>query len=1211
MSTFNGILFRLKKQQLVLIGLTLLFTLVGVFSAFHANRTISSEETAREIQKNLIRVLADLDRETENQLNRIRQEKPLATSGIQFILIDETKIVEWSDNQYIPNFYTLSGTYQLKYIRLSSGDFLVKKVTVDPTRSLVAVIPLHIGYRISNAYLKTYWHPEIFKGNRVQILLSEIDGGIPITADNQVLFKVRTSHEFNRDATAQGFAIGSLTLAIVLVVTLISGWVNTLARTKPFTGFIILSGSLAAVRAIMIVFQFPVRFSTLYLFDSKDFASSQVNPSLGDMTLNAIVIFVLCLYLLRNYKRFSFLSKPDNWIVKILSVIGIFYGVLYPSIVIQTIYNNSEITLSISQSLNFGLLRITTFILLILSGLTSFLFVHIAVKLLAHNERIKQITFSILIGCLLFIGINELIGQQYSIPAMVTVVYLVVIVSFSVYNALDRFQYVTFVYFFIAVVCFALASAGTIQYFENHRKAEAQHRFAENLLVERDYFGEYLMRETAEKIAQDAFIQSQLINPLTSKEVVKHKIQQVSLSGYFNRYNVSIFLYDQTGVPLLTESDTLNFSALSKRYNQAQFKTEYKNVFYITDPEDRTLKKYVVLIPVKRRMQTVGNVVIELSLKRIIPENVYPELLVDDRFQQAYRPQELSYAIISNSRIEYSAGSFSYEPLIEKELTNVDLYSEGIFRAGFLHVGVEDVTGRLAIVSSPSFPVMYRLSDFSFLILLGIGVVLIFLLIEGVIHYSGSENLFFSARIQLILNMAFFVPLVAVCVITLGLTAKSSREQLKEDFLSKATQFGKAIALAKDTGLRNQEEFEDTFKNVSTLSNLDANLYSTEGTLLATSQPLIFENQLLAPYLDPIVFRRMKRGEATFVATDQVGSLEFYVAYSKILSPDTGEMLGILGIPFFQSGLSIEQMQIRVLANIISIFTLVFIVLLIVSFFVTKWLTAPLRMITDTLGRISLTKANKPLEWKSDDEIGLMVREYNHMLDTLSDSKRELERNQREKAWREIAQQVAHEIKNPLTPMKLTLQQLERSLQNDTGNDKLKKTVQSLLSQINSLDELASSFSSFAKMPEPVLKPIELVSLLNRIISLHVQEGNVRLQTEIPVAPIFADDQLLSRIFSNIILNGIQAVERGKRPIITISLKLKGSYFSVFISDNGSGVEPELIDKIFLPHFTTKKTGSGLGLAIARQGIEQMGGRISFQTSSDGTMFRIDLPKNS
>lgn len=1206
-------LFRLKKKRLVLIGICLLFMTAGIVSAFLANRPVSSENTARKIQGNLATVLTDIDRQADEQLKRIRQRKTLAVSDIQFLLIDGSKILEWSNNHFVPSFYILTGDYSLKYIRLSSGDFIIKKTAVDSTRNLVTVIPLHIQYRISNDYLRPYWHPEIFDNQNVIIVLPELDQGYPVMSNGQVIFRIRANQEVIRDKKAQGFAIGFLAMAIALIILLIAGWIKNLSITKPFTGFLALLGSLAALRAAMIFFQFPARFGTLLLFDPKDFASSQLNPSLGDLVLNAIVIFILCFYLFRNYNRFNFLPKPGNWVVTIVSVICIFFGILYPSIVAQTLYNNSAITLSISQSLDFSFLRITGFILLIVSWISAFLFVHVAVKLLTAKERIGQISISMLAGCLIFIGINELTGQQYSVSAMVAVVYLVSVVSFTVYNTLDRFQYATFVYFFIAVGCFAFSGAYTIGYFENHRKAENQQRFAENFLVERDYFGEYLMREAADKIAKDAFIQGRLTNPLVGKEAIRHKIQQVSLSGYFNRYTVSIFLYDQLGAPLPGEPDTVNFNTLAKNYSQESFRTDYKNVFYITDREDRTLKKYVVLVPIRKRTSVVGNILIELSLKRIIPENVYPELLVDNRFQQAYRPQELSYAIISSSQIEYSAGNFNYEPLIEKELANVELYSEGIVRGGHLHVGVEDVSGRLAIVSAQALSFMHRLADFSFLVLLGIGAVLIFLLMEGLLHYSGSKNLFFSARIQLILNLAFFVPLVAVCLITLGLTAKSSREQLKEDFLSKATQFAKAISLTiKDIGTGNREDVENEFKNVTMLANLDANLYATDGTLITTSQPLIFENQLLATYLDPAVFRRMKRGEATFVATDKAGSLEFYVAYSKVLSSDTGEMLGILGIPFFQSGASIEQMQITVLTNIISIFTLVFIVLLIVSFFVTKWLTAPLTMITQTFGRISLTKTNKPLEWKSDDEIGLMVREYNHMLDTLSDSKRELEKNQREKAWREIAQQVAHEIKNPLTPMKLTLQQLERSLQQDDhGSDKLKKTVLSLLSQINSLDELASSFSSFAKMPEPVMKPVELLALLNRIINLHIQESKILFTTELTSAPIFADEQLLGRIFSNIILNGIQAVKKDRVSQIDIRLESHTPYFSVLISDNGSGIDQELVDKIFLPHFTTKKTGSGLGLAIARQGIEQMGGRISFKTSPEGTTFRIDLPQNS
>ncbi|MBL7841370.1 MAG: HAMP domain-containing histidine kinase [Cyclobacteriaceae bacterium] len=1202
----------MKKQNLVLAGLSVLLLTVGIGFAFRVNRQIPSEDKASQIQTKLASVLKEVDAQAQTQLTRIREGKSLAHTPTQFLLLDDVKILQWTDNHFIPSYYVVTGNYDVKYVRLTSGDFIVKRLAVDSVRNLVAVIPLHIQYRITNDYLKPYWHPTLFDDPNVVILLPELEQGNPVTINHQVIFKISAPGALSLNPAIRNISVCLIGIALVIWIVLIGRGVSYVSRARPFAGFLLLGTAVLVLRAGMIAFRFPARFGSLLLFDPKDFASSQFNPSLGDMLINALAIFFLCFYLFKNYKRFNFLSKPNNWLVTLASALAVFFAILYPSIVIQTIYNNSAITLSISQSLSFDVIRIAGFVVLVISWISAFLFAHVAVRLLTGNENLKQILISVAAGFLIFIGLNEFNAQPYVEAALMGIAFVISVAGFRIYLSLERFQYATFVYFFVALLCFAIAGTWAIRNFENHRKAESQQRFAENFLVDRDYFGEYLMQEAARKIENDVFIQTRLTNPLVGKEAIKHKIQQVSLSGYFNRYNVLISLFDETGDPLPDESDTTRFNQLVKRYGQEKFSTDYRNVFYITDPEDRTSRKYVMLVPVKKGKSVVGNVMIELTLKKIIPENVYPELLVDTRFQQAYRPREQSYAIISSSQVEYSAGNFNYEPLLERELANVDLYSTGIFRDGYLHVGVEDVSGRLAIVSSPATPFIYRLADFSFLVLLGIGAVLIFLLIEGVIHYSGSGNLFFSARIQLILNLAFFVPLVAVCVITLGLTAKSSRKELQDDFLNKAAQFGKTLSLTiQQVGSTQGEEFENEFKNVTLLSNLDANLYANDGTLITTSQPLIFENQLLSPYLDPAVFRRMKRGEATFVATDHVGSLEFYVAYAKILAPETGEMLGILGIPFFQSGASIEQMQITVLANIISIFTLVFIVLLIVSFFVTKWLTAPLRMITQTLGRISLTRTNEPLEWQSDDEIGLMVREYNHMLDTLSASKRELEKNQREKAWREIAQQVAHEIKNPLTPMKLTLQQLERNLQHEEGNDKLKKAVLSLLSQVNSLDELASSFSSFAKMPEPVMKPIELISLLNRVISLHAHESEITLHTEITEAAVLADDQLLGRILSNIILNGIQAVPRDRKPSITITVLVRASYYNISITDNGSGIDDELKDKVFLPHFTTKKTGSGLGLAIARQGIEQMGGRISFSTGPSGTTFQIDLPKNS
>src|SRR6185436_15824380 len=179
------------------------------------------------------------------------------------------------------------------------------------------------------------------------------------------------------------------------------------------------------------------------------------------------------------------------------------------------------------------------------------------------------------------------------------------------------------------------------------------------------------------------------------------------------------------------------------------------------------------------------------------------------------------------------------------------------------------------------------------------------------------------------------------------------------------------------------------------------------------------------------------------------------------------------------------------------------------------------------------------LTWSAQDEIGLMVKEYNSMLFKLSESKSELEQTQREKAWREIAQQVAHEIKNPLTPMKLTLQQLERNIQNgNVTNEKTSKAITTLLGQVDTLNDIASSFSGFVKMPEPVIQPLDVVATVKHAVDLHSPTGEIDFKTSLKEAWVMGDRQLLSRTFSNIILNALQSASPGQSIRVQIVVEI-------------------------------------------------------------------------
>ncbi|MEL7001830.1 MAG: ATP-binding protein, partial [Bacteroidota bacterium] len=409
------------------------------------------------------------------------------------------------------------------------------------------------------------------------------------------------------------------------------------------------------------------------------------------------------------------------------------------------------------------------------------------------------------------------------------------------------------------------------------------------------------------------------------------------------------------------------------------------------------------------------------------------------------------------------------------------------------------------------------------------------------------------------------------------------------------------------------DELPDKLAEIAKFASVDINLFNTRGRLLASSQPVIYENDILSKYINPEAYAKIKeQGENAFITRESVGTLKFNTTFFGVKAFDTGELIGIISIPFFQSEYNLEQNEIDILANVINIFSIIFLAFLIISYLASKWLTFPLTFITQKLKKTTLTGFNEPLIWKTEDEIGMMVGEYNRMLVNLEDSKKALARSQKETAWREMAQQVAHEIKNPLTPMKLTLQHLSRKLLGTAEEEDFERPIGTLLHQVETLNDIATSFSSFAKMPMPEHERYEITSVVKKTVALYHSTENVDIMLDLPEGKMFTmgDEQLMGRIISNIMLNSIQA-RSNDHMHINVALTVEGNHkLQLEIRDDGSGIDEEIHSKIFIPNFTTKETGSGIGLAIAKHGIEHAGGKIWFETEPDqGTAFFIELPK--
>jgi len=294
-------------------------------------------------------------------------------------------------------------------------------------------------------------------------------------------------------------------------------------------------------------------------------------------------------------------------------------------------------------------------------------------------------------------------------------------------------------------------------------------------------------------------------------------------------------------------------------------------------------------------------------------------------------------------------------------------------------------------------------------------------------------------------------------------------------------------------------------------------------------------------------------------------------------------------------------------------YILIFIVAGAIAFLITRDFTRSLKKLSDSINHLKLGKKNETLEWKSNDEIGQLIQEYNSMLFQLEASADKLAQQERETAWREMAQQVAHEIKNPLTPMKLRLQHLQRSWQDNPEEfqTRLNDFVQSMTDQIDTLSHIAQEFSNFAKMPQSKNEHLNLQDIVKSVLSTFENENQTIsfFQNKSETAFISGDKSQVIRVLNNLITNAIQSIPSERAKKISLGMRFSKNHVTIKISDNGSGISPEISKRIFMPNFTTRSTGSGLGLAMVKSIVTQMNGKVAFRTRvNEGSSFFVILP---
>ena len=391
----------------------------------------------------------------------------------------------------------------------------------------------------------------------------------------------------------------------------------------------------------------------------------------------------------------------------------------------------------------------------------------------------------------------------------------------------------------------------------------------------------------------------------------------------------------------------------------------------------------------------------------------------------------------------------------------------------------------------------------------------------------------------------------------------------------------------------------------------DIHVYDNNGVLIASSQPSLFSRGLISRRISPLPYFSKNPNMNKY---EYIGELEYLSAYTDFYNGDYLQ-IGYIAVPQYFSK---DQVQLEIqefMAVIVHIYLVITLLFILLSLIINKQLSAPLTMLENSLKDIRLGQRNKKIVYKPNDEIGQLVIQYNKMVEELEKSVRLLAKSERESAWKTMARQVAHEINNPLTPMKLTIQQLQRTkkLDDNRFDDYFEKSTATLIEQIENLSRIAGTFSNFARLPEAKPQKVDVAKIVTMEVGLFVHNHDrieITYQGVENGVFVLADREQLIQVFNNLLKNAIQSIPSDRAGKIEVGLDTTTDEVHVHIRDNGKGIADDIKDKLFTPNFTTKSTGMGLGLSISQNMVRIAGGEITFETEMDkGTVFHVQLPR--
>jgi two-component system nitrogen regulation sensor histidine kinase NtrY len=1235
--------------MLALLGASLLLTAIIVRSTYTS--AVNLTQTAKMLEDNLYKKEGYINQaiNTPAGFNRFKKLSNNSADGLQCLQEFTTErniivltykgnnLTYWSDITYIPNRPIKDGYSFIKPPEAPNGYYeVIKKSEGD--FSVIFLIPVKINYAVQNHYLQNTFSTDLLKDNNIDIA-DFMDGNTYAihSLTGVYLFAVKEIHnEVNYRFFYFELVIWLLTFIVICI--LVQNICFYLAnKGHLLLSFILLALFIVGVRFVNLEYSWPNFTYKLEIFNPKQYTTNKVFPSLGDLCINILMLSWLTAYLYRQ--RFKLIkyrpSKAVGYIVVagcILVLIAIsteLLKIFYGLVVRSNINFDVDDVLSLSVYSYCGILMLcfSFFIFYLLNEV----FLTICIRLPVPPKH--QL---ILLGTGILLTTIYYSFYRHEFIAFYLLWSVIVIIRGYAYRYKNG-KTTTFTFAAVLFIC-AVISSVNLAHFEENKEHQTRKALVKKLENPNDATAEYLFKKIEKRITTDPIIIRYFSDTLHNNDYLENRFQKLYFDSYLSKYDFKIHEFDAAGRPL---SDDKNYQLDVFKDMVLYSSIKVSNYFY-RENESFGFQNYFAILPVIQKDKNLGSIVIELKSKALQTSSYFPELLVDRQATDDNDFKNYSYAFYSDDKLLAQSGDFVYKITRDKNVKyplktyifktiavdNAPWYSPF---AAYSHLIYKPTDRNQIVISKQENTVFFNITSvtFFFVMLLAFSVITlaaswawlrikILTITNNKIKWGIKitlDKILYKTRIQFSMVFAVVVTLILVGIITyISITAQyqTQQEKMIRDKIIKITDvFENGLFDKSMTSITEQSQI--AFDELATSYSSDLVLFDSHGSLLITTQPRIYDYGLIARHMNAKAFLKLNTERRSEIINDEViGGLSYKTVYAPLRNTK-GETIAYLQLPYFSNEYDYKERIGSLLNVMINIYALIFIAIGLFAVIIARQITNPLSFIQQSLSKTIYGKKNEPIKWDRDDEIGALVTEYNTMIAALENSAARLAQSERESAWREMAKQVAHEIKNPLTPLKLGLQLLEKSWREKDPkfDQKFERFSKSFVEQIESLSQIASEFSAFAKMPDTRMERFNIFDVISQAVTIFKQMDNFNIIYKVPETPFYinADKDQLLRCFNNLLKNAIEATPADRFGLLEINSEITDKDILLSVKDNGNGIPEGTREKIFEPNFTTKSSGTGLGLAFVKNSIENAGGKVWFKTEQGvGTTFFLQLP---